>query len=220
MRLGYWCRCVAAVVGWSTLALQLGLMVQSEGWVGLLKFWDYFTFLSTLLVYLVFTTASLPPGQVRFFAHPKVKSGIGVYSCLSALVYYLLLRQNWQPTGGWLVADLSFHVVLPTLYLVEWLWGTPKSGLQWRDAVRWLAFPLAFVVWALVWGALTGFYPYPFLNVSQLGYAAVCANSGLLAVGFLVLGLLVVALGRWLSRGTRQRLPPVPLAPARAQQRR
>lgn len=48
-----------------------------------------------------------------------------------------------------------------------------------------------------------GEYPYPFLDVDQLGWPKVMANSaGVLAL-FVVAGLVLVALDRWLGRRAR-----------------
>ena len=51
-------------------------------------------------------------------------------------------------------------------------------------------------------GAVTGWYPYPFLDVTEVGYP-----TALLAVaGVLVLGVVLLLLFRWLDR----RLGPAP----------
>ena len=64
------------------------------------------------------------------------------------------------------------------------------------------AWPLAWVAYTFVRGAVTGWYPYPFLDVSEVGY-----GPALLAVGgVLVLGVLILLLLRRLDR----RLAPTP----------
>ncbi|MBW4583147.1 MAG: Pr6Pr family membrane protein [Tildeniella nuda ZEHNDER 1965/U140] len=202
-------RIISAIVGWSALALQLYLLIViniekgQPGIVGVMKFFDYFTILSNILVATVFTTVGAQRYADGFFAHPKVKSGVGVYIFITGIVYFLILRHTWNPTGLSWVADIALHYVMPALYLIEWLFFTPKGYLQWHNAVRWLVFPLGFVVWALFWGAVFGFYPYPFIDVATLGYPQVLANSVFMAIGFLVLGLLLVALDRWLGKNAQ-----------------
>ena len=46
-------------------------------------------------------------------------------------------------------------------------------------------------------GALTGTYPYPFVDVIKLGYPAVLINIGLFVILFLGLSVIMVAVGRW-----------------------
>lgn len=202
-------RVLSAIVGWSALALQLYLLIVINmeqglpGIVGVMKFFDYFTILSNILVAIVFTTVVSQPYTNSFFAHPKVKTGVGVYIFITGIVYFLILRQTWNPTGLSLLADIVLHYIMPGLYLIEWLVFTPKGYLRWKDALRWLVFPLAFLAWALCWGAIFGFYPYPFINVAKLGYPRVLVNSVFVAIGFLVVGLLLVALDRVLSRNAQ-----------------
>jgi len=202
-------RILSAIVGWSALALQLYLLIVINiekgvpGIVGVMKFFDYFTILSNILVATVFTTVGLQRYADGFFAHSKVKAGIGVYIFITGLVYFLILRHTWNPTGLSWLADVLLHYVMPALYLIEWLFFTPKGYLRWNDAARWLAFPLAFVVWALFWGAIFGFYPYPFIDVPKLGYPQVLVNSVFMAIAFLVVGLLLVAIDRVLGRNAQ-----------------
>lgn len=199
-------RILSAIVGWSALALQLYLLIVINignglpGVVGVMKFFDYFTILSNILVATVFTTVGSQRYADGFFAHPNVKTGVGVYIFITGIVYFLILRHTWNPTGLSWVADVALHYVMPTLYFIEWLFFTPKGYLRWRDVVQWLAFPLAFVVWALVWGAIFGFYPYPFIDVATLGYPQVLVNSVFMAIGFLVVGLLLFAIDHRLGR--------------------
>lgn len=203
-------RVMSAIVGWSALALQLYLLIVINiekgvpGIVGVMKFFDYFTILSNVLVATVFTTVLLQQRDAgSFFAHPRVKTGVATYIFITGLIYFFILRHTWNPTGLSLVADVLLHYVMPVLYGIEWLFFTPKGFLRWENAIRWLVFPLAFVVWALFWGAIFGFYPYPFIDVAKLGYPQVLLNSFFMAIGFLVVGLLLVAIDRWLSRNAQ-----------------
>ena len=199
-------RALSAIVGWSALALQLYLLIVinidkgQSGIVGVMKFFDYFTILSNILVATVLTTVCLQRDADSFFTHPRVKTGVAVYIFITGLVYFLILRHTWNPTGLSWVADVALHYVMPALYGLEWLFFTSKGYLRWHDAIRWLAFPLAFVMWALFWGAIFGFYPYPFIDVAKLGYPQVLVNSVFMAIGFAVIGLLLVVVDRVLSR--------------------
>ena len=67
----------------------------------------------------------------------------------------------------------------------------------------WLVYPGVYLVYILTRGAVTGLYPYPFVDVNVLGYAGVLAHAAVFLLVFLAMGLLVVAVGRW----TRGRAP-------------
>jgi hypothetical protein len=84
-------------------------------------------------------------------------------------------------------------------YVLYWLLFGPRTGLNWKDAVVWLTYPGVYLVYILARGAMSGLYPYPFVDVTVLGYGGVIARAGLLMLVFLGMGLLVVAVGRWMQ---------------------
>ena len=75
-----------------------------------------------------------------------------------------------------------------------------RSPLRWKDAVTWLAYPGVYLVYILARGAVSGLYPYPFVDVNELGYAGVFTRAGIFLLVFLGMGLLVVAVARWTRR--------------------
>jgi hypothetical protein len=75
-----------------------------------------------------------------------------------------------------------------------------------RSATLALAWPCAWAGWALVHGAIGGWYPYPFVDVTTHGYLVVLRNAAAVVV---VLGV-VTAL---FAAGDRA-LPPRPAAPS------
>ena len=66
---------------------------------------------------------------------------------------------------------------MPVLYVLYWLLFVPKSRLPWNSVLFWLIYPLAYLSYTLIHGALSGWYPYPFVDVSVVGYGRVFANS-------------------------------------------
>ncbi len=202
-------RTLAAIAGWGALVLQLYLLINlavakgESPFTGIAKFFDYFTILSNLLVAIAFTRLSQrsdnAPGA--FFTHPQVKTGITLYILVTGLVYFFLLRNLWSPVGLQWLADVLLHYVMPIAFVVDWLLFTPRGWLQREDVIRWLIVPVGFGLWALFWGAIFGFYPYPFIDVTTLGYPQVFLNILLMLAGFFVLGLGLVAVDRWLQKG-------------------
>ena len=64
----------------------------------------------------------------------------------------------------------------------------------------WLVYPLGYAVYSLIHGAVTGFYPYPFINVGELGYDKMFLNMGVLVLVFLGLGLALIGIDRRMGR--------------------
>ena len=202
---------LAALLGWLGLLLQLYLMiVQSPPGaaavgVTIVDYLSFFTILSNLLVTLTLTFAGWMPNCKlgAFFSRSQVQAAVAVYIIIVGVIYTLLLRHLWNPQGAQKVADMLLHDFVPAVYASYWLIFAPKSGLRWKDAVTWLAYPGAYLIYLLLRGALSGKYPYPFIDVSQLGYLHTFLNAAGFLVIFLGLGLIVVAYARWREQPSR-----------------
>ena len=193
---------VGALLGSFALALQLYLMlVQSSGPAMLgtvITYFSFFTILTNLLTALVFTALAFRPetGWGKWFRTPSVQAATAVYIAIVGIIYQLLLRQLWNPQGAQWVADVLLHSVIPIGYVAYWLLFGPRTGLNWKTAVAWLTYPALYLVYTLARGAVSGLYPYPFVDVNVLGYGGVLARAALFLLVFLGTGLLVVALAR------------------------
>ena len=78
--------------------------------------------------------------------------------------------------------------------------AVPHGQLQLRDLLKWLLFPLVYLGWALIVGAMIGLYPYPFIDLAALGWVRTLVNAiGVLFV-FLVLGGVILTLDDLLGR--------------------
>ncbi|MBP6876777.1 MAG: Pr6Pr family membrane protein [Phenylobacterium sp.] len=199
-------RSLAALAAWSGLLLQYFLMVQGQAGADFatrtVNFFSYFTILSNLLAALAMSAPTLAPASPlgRFFAGPAVRTAVVLYTSVTTVTYMTVLQGLWNPRGLHLVADITLHYVTPTLFLLDWLAFTPRGALRPAMALAWLAFPLGFGAYSLARGPFAGFYPYPFLDVSDLGYARVLANMGVMGALFLAVGLGFVLLNRLLGR--------------------
>ena len=104
-------------------------------------------------------------------------------------IVYFVLRHLTNLTGWDLVADVILHYVMPILFVIDWLFLVPRKTLKSNDTFSWLAYPIVYLVWTFIHGAYSGFYPYPFLNNSELGIARVLLNEASLLIVFLIRGL-------------------------------
>jgi hypothetical protein len=206
---------VAALLGWFTLALQLLLSIQlsvANGQSALAGAWTYigyFTILTNVLVALALSAdARGPRGTVsRFFTRPDVHTAIAMSIVIVAAIYNLMLRQLWQPHGWQIVADNTLHVVMPALFLLYWWLAVPKATLRWPQVIVWQLYPAVYFAYVLVRGAVDRWYPYPFLDVTKLGYLLVLVDACVVLLVFVAVALLLVALGRWQVRRASKGTP-------------
>ena len=83
------------------------------------------------------------------------------------------------------------HYVVPVLTMLYWLLlRHPRRSPAWLP-LAWCIYPIAYLGYALIRGAWLASYPYPFVDVSVLGYPRTLLNGiGLLLV-FIVVGYVV-----------------------------
>lgn len=199
---------VIAVVGWFALILQLYVLIDNTPGNGLTplqavgRFFIFFTILTDLLVTICATALTLqgPMTSGNSFSNASTLTAVAVYIFIVGLVYNLILRQLWQPTGMQQLADELLHVALPILFVVYWIFFVTKGSLRWKHLFAWLVFPLLYLIYALIRGSLEGFYPYPFLDLNQLSTNQVILNCLGLTLAFLVAGLLFFGADKLIRR--------------------
>ena len=197
-------KAISGTLVWLALILQLYLIINvsiERGlglWVGIARYFGYFTILTNILVALAFTVPLVRPrtrwGQ--FFSQPNVRSAIAVYIGMVGIAYSLFLRQIWNPQGWQLLADRMLHDVSPILYIVFWFLFVPKAALRWRNLPAWLIYPLVYLIVTLICGAIFKWYPYPFLEVDKLGYSQVFLNAVMLSFGFCIVSAVFIGIAR------------------------
>ena len=127
---------------------------------------------------------------------------------VTGVVHYQVLRPI-QDLGGWdAVADVLLHVVSPLVAVAGWTFFGPRPRVALREVGLSVVWPLFWFAYTLVHGAISGWYPYPFADVDEIGYARTLINAVVVTVIFLALA----AGARWLDRTLR----PVPVAPPMA----
>ena len=197
-----------ALLTWFALILRLYLTATTSPVPGasrihlIANYFSFFTILTNLLVAVGLTLSSVAPSSRwgSVFSRPAAASGTAIYIAIVGVTYSFLLRDLWNPQGAEKVADVLLHDFVPLLYVAYWLVFVPKGRLRWNDVLYWLPYPLIYFGYSLVRGAMTGWYPYPFIDVNGIGYARVFTNAAMLVCGFLAVASLTVAGDRWLGQ--------------------
>ncbi|UHQ24494.1 Pr6Pr family membrane protein [Lysobacter sp. 5GHs7-4] len=208
-----WSRALAALVAAVSLAALIGqywlliaATLHTEGpAAATLRYLSYFTILSNLLVSAVCVQAALGGGARlgRWLAGARVRGGVALAIGVTGTVYFVVLRHLWQPQGAQWWVDSGLHYATPALYLAWWLLAVPHGRLGGRDLWRWLWFPACYLVWTFLRGAAVQQYPYPFLDVLQLGWPTVLRNAGGVLALFLAFGAGLLGVDRLLGRRGR-----------------
>lgn len=169
----------------------------------LTRLFSYFTIQSNLLVGATSALLALDPqrdGRVFRVLRLDGLLCIGV----TGIVYHAVLAglQELTPSGAF--ANLLLHTTVPVVAVVAWLVVGPRPRAD-RATVLWsVAYPVAWLVYTFTRGAVVGWYPYPFLDVGEIGGAQAALNALVVAVVFLLLAGVVAFV--------EHRLPPTPRA--------
>ena len=182
---------IVAFLTWFSIVFQFYLTTGS-----ITNLFSYFTILCNLLVALSLSFSIFFPKTKTgiYFSSISVQTAIALYIFIVALVYNSVLRGLLILEGWQIVVDNMLHVVIPILYLLYWFFFVPKTYLNWKNGMYWILFPLFYLIYSLIRGAIVQWYPYPFLNADKFGYAHVLFNIGMMVFVFLLGAMGVIAL--------------------------
>lgn len=198
-------RTLAALVGWLAVGIQYYTLVHDKTGAAFTSetifFLSFFTIWTNILLATAMTFSGLAPRSAAgaFFSRPGVRTALCVYIIIVAVVYHWLLSDLWDPKGLQLFADRLLHTVVPIMFVLDWLMFVPKGTLGVASLPLWLFIPFVYMVYTLVRGAAVSEYPYPFVDVVQLGYPAVIVNIFGLSAAFIAVGLVLIAVDRRLG---------------------
>lgn len=199
---------VSALLGWAAILLQLTLslnLVISDGrglWMGLVIYFGYFTILTNILAAVALSAQAVQSSAalVQFWRRPNVITAITGAIGIVGLVYFFILRQLWNPQGWQWLADVMLHYLMPVLFVIYWWLSVPTRVLAWRTLPTWLIYPAAYFVYVLLRGAVTGLYPYPFVDVTVLGMVSVLINAMLMLAAFSTVMVLLLVINHHRNR--------------------
>ena len=108
---------------------------------------------------------------------------------VTGVVYHVALAWILDLDGIHQLANQLVHTVVPLLSVIRWLIFGPRGQTSRRAACVSVLYPLCWLVFTLIRGAVISWYPYPFINVTQLGYGRTILNC--FWVSLLLFGLAV-----------------------------
>lgn len=180
------------LLGWAAVIVQFYLMMENR--VAsipetTIRFFSFFTILTNIIVASYFLMEVFKKPQ-SLTANNKLLTPVTVYITIVGLVYQILLRHTWSPTGLQMVVDELLHTIVPLLAIIYWFLYYPKTKPQYKQIATWTLYPFIYVIYILIRGNISGFYPYPFINVSNLGLSSVLINAVFLMLVFIAISAL------------------------------
>lgn len=185
------------LLGWIAIIGQFILLIQNRQAdipETIIRFFSFFTILTNILVALYFTS------RISIFKNTSLSklSNSGNLTALTAfilvvgLVYQIILRSTWKPTGFQIIIDELLHSVIPLFVFLYWMKFAAKNDLIFKNIKIWFWYPVGYFLFIIIRGHFSNFYPYPFVNVTEIGYTQVFINATIVSLFFLfIMGTLI-----------------------------
>ena len=150
----------------------------------------YLTQLGSFLTALVYLSLVIYPlftgGRKHEPDAPWLRGALAVVMTLICITYMTMLGGSLSDT-----ADQFEHLLTPIVVIVDWLLvGRASANARWWFPVTWLAFPLAYLVFYILY---VGDGPplYPFLRPGSERFLIVVLGFllGVLGIGYLMYGI-------------------------------
>ena len=189
---------------WLSMQLAFANGRDLPGFLG--HFFAFYTILTNIALVLVYLSEVLPSARLALFRRPLVRGLMAANIALVGLYVYFVLRFLGSLESVALLADNILHYLCPTLYLLFWLIAQRHGQLRWTQLPIMLAPTLVYFLYILARGVWVQEYPYPVLNVVQLGYGQVLLNALFMAAALALLCIAVITADKLIARQTRTNL--------------
>jgi hypothetical protein len=180
-----------------------GIALNVFAWGGSALILTYYTIQSNIVVAVFFAYLIARRIKTDRPVSASIKGGVTVCITLTFAVYHFMLRPQAFEMGeyGTSTANALAHYVVPLMVIADWLLFDAKGRMKALDPVKWLVFPGAYLVFAMVLAQVRTVeigspYPYFFIDVQTLGVGPVILNCLAVAAGYTALGYVLVGLDR------------------------
>ncbi|MBC8770475.1 Pr6Pr family membrane protein [Arenibacter sp. BSSL-BM3] len=189
---------IGLIMCWFALIGQFVLLIlnrQAGIPETIIRFFSFFTILTNIMVALYFTMSYInsKKNPLNLFISDGALTALTTFILIVGLVYQVSLRHIWNPTGLQFVVDELLHTVIPIYLLIYWFRYSNKNDLETKSVLYWLLYPMVYITFIFSRGYISGYYPYPFLNIPEIGIQSALFNIGIiLGVSILIMISLII----------------------------
>ena len=186
-------------------------------------FYVYFTNISNFLCFGVMLACLIQTAKKKedsFVSAAPMLKFIGMLGILlTFLVFNIMLAgaPGREPQLNWRIGSLTFHVVLPIMYIADWFLFYERKQCKWYYPIVSVSFPLAYAIFLVIHAAILKFdtsiltpvdsvliYPYFFVDFEKQGADGVAMWMAILAVVFAAVGFMFFGLDRLENRKNKK----------------
>ena len=185
--------------------------------------WDFyvhFTNISNFLCIGVMLACLIRTAKKKEDSYVKTASVLKFVSMLGILLTFLVFNimlagaEGRDPQANWRIGSLTFHVVLPIMYVADWFLFRERKKCRWYYPLVSVGFPVGYVIFLLIHAIILKFdssilipttttpliYPYFFVNLDNLGVTGVLTWIGILSAAFVAMGFIFIGLDQLLGK--------------------
>lgn len=162
---------------------------------------SFLTDLSTTLVAIVCTFIPIVgPARVSPFWRAAATMATALVGIMFAGIGGL------EAVFGQGASSILAHLVIPLMMPLYWL-SLPHGGLGWRLALGLIGLVVGYFAVTFARGALGDAYPYPFIDVGQVGWSSAITFSAIVVIVGAVISLVLIGMDRWIAKRNKATRP-------------
>lgn len=215
----YW-HAATAVVVLVGFSVQLGLVISGASVLTpddppsladrLVHFFAYFTIQSNILVCVAaLALARRPNRDGPIWRVIRLDGLVGI--TVTGVIHWFFLRPLLHLEGWSYATDKILHVVVPLMAVIGWVAYGPRFRITARTVLAATIWPIAYMIGVGIYGAITHWYAYPFIDVGVHGYPAVILTGVAILAFLLALAGIAGVVDRRLPSGRFEEPSPDPI---------
>lgn len=126
----------------------------------------------------------------------RTRGALILYMTMTTSIYWLFLHKIISFSEmNTTIANVFQHSGCLAFLLIDLLWDRPQTRLCKRYFIIWLVYPVCYGLTIMLQGLLRQWYPYPFLNIDELGFGrwSMWNFSILLNIGLMGLAIIFIS---------------------------
>lgn len=129
---------------------------------------------------------------------------------LTFFIFNFMLAGDREPELNFYINSVLFHIVLPIMYVIDWVLFYEHKKVKWYYPLVSVSFPVIYAIFIFIRAWILDFnpkapyiYPYFFLNLDELGVLGVIKWIGILSVVFITIGYVIFGLDKILKKNKK-----------------
>ena len=174
-------------------------------------FYVHFTNLSNYLciaIMFVELIETIKKNKNQYVTKLPLLKFIGLLAILlTFIIFNFMLAGDREPQLNFYINSVLFHIILPLMYLMDWILFYEHKKIRWYYPLISVSFPVIYAIFIFIRAWILDFnpeapyiYPYFFLNLNELGVVGVIKWIGILSVVFVVIGYIMFVIDNILKK--------------------